>query len=921
MKIQISLLLVLSFFAANAQKIKLSENWFIKNSLEVKLADEVVSSMQYNPEGWYQTSVPATVLSVFVKNGTYPDPHYAMNNFMIPDVSDKFNAKHDLAKYSYLKGKENPWKDPYWYRTEVVAPKDYKGKQIWLTFNGLNYRADVWVNGHLVADSKETVGMFRRFKFNITSYAKAGVKNCIAVKIYQVDHPGDPDPGTQFVVFGNTRGITPEIFKDETLKMSGGWDCVPVVRDRNMGIYQDVFLEATESVSIEDPYVTTTLPLPDTTRADIRLQTELKNNSDKVVKGVLTATIELISDLEFPSYTKHLGGSMPAITVKKEISINPNDIQTVVLDSKAFPALSVKNPYLWWPNGYGKQYLHRMKFSFEENKVVSDKKEITFGIRQVTTELKQIGDDFGRVFRVNGQRIFCKGGWLQPDMMLDRNRKRVFDEARLIAESNANIVGNEDDPAPTDDVIESFDKYGLMYWQIFFQCYRMYPGTETEHYPLDHNLAKAEVIDMVKRYRNSPGIVAWFLANEVIVDDDLYTSSKKTINTMDPSRPFIPTTSIAWDVDKLSPYLKADMPTGTTDDGSPDYNWNPEHYYFDKIEEVHLQMFRNEMGIPAMPVYSSLCKFIPSVNSDQPQNLRNPIYPLDSVWAEHGAWDGPNYCYRAYDNAIRTRFGHPTTAKQYVDNAQYVNADSYRAMFEAANHRMWDITSGVMLWKFNSCWPDVGWQIYDWFLNPNAAYFFSKKAMEPGHIQMNANSRKLSVINATHQAQNDLILEAKVIDFNMKELWSYTGTISVKADSYQEGEYIPKPMTDSPVYFMKLTLKNKNGGLISDNLYWYCPNHEEFSALTNLPKELKKAVTIEDQGKELKITVKLKNESESLSFFNRLKVCKDNTNEEVLPTFWSDNYITLFPGEEKTITAFVAKSDLAGANPNVQIEK
>jgi hypothetical protein len=921
MKTYISLLLLFSVYIANAQKIKLSENWFIKSSLEVKSADDVVSTTQCKTDGWYQTTVPSTVLSVFVKNGTYPDPHFAMNNFLIPDVSDVFNSKHNLAKYSYLKGRENPWKDPYWYRTEVVVPVNYKNKQIWLTFNGINYRADIWVNGHLVADSKQTVGMFRRFKMNITAYAKVGVKNCIAVKIYQVDHPGDPDPGTQFVVFGNTRGITPEIFKDETLKMSGGWDCVPVVRDRNMGIYQDVFLEATGSVSIEDPYVTTTLSLPDTTQANIRLQTELKNNSDKTVKGVLTATIELICDLEFPSYTKHLGGSMPAITVKKRIAINPNNILTVVLDSKQFSVLSVKNPFLWWPNGYGKQYLHKVKFSFEADNKVSDSKEVIFGIRQVTTELKQIGDDYGRVFRVNGQRIFCKGGWLQPDMMLDRNRKRVFDEARLLAEANANILGNEDDPSPTDDVIESFDKYGLMYWEVFFQCYRMYPGTETEHYPLDHSIAKAEVIDIIKRYRNNPSIIAWFTANEVIVDEDLYTSTKKAIQDLDPTRPFIPTTSIAWDVDKLSPYLKADMPTGTTDDGAPDYNWNPSHFYFDKVEEVHLQMFRNELGVPAIPVFSSLVKFIPSANPNHSQNLKNPIFPLDSVWAEHGAWDGPNYCFRAYDNAIRTLYGNPTSVKQYADNAQYVNADSYRAMFEGANHRMWDITSGVMLWKFNSCWPDVGWQIYDWFLNPNAAYFFTKKSIEPIHIQMNANSRKLSVINASNQKLNNLRVEAKIIDYSMNEIWNYSDTVSLMADTYKELISVPKPMNDTPIYFLKLSLKNTNGQLVSDNLYWYTTQHEELSGLAASPKvDLKKAVTIEDQGKELKIIVKLKNESSSLSFFNRLKLCTDKSNEEVLPTFWDDNYVSLFPGEEKTIIAIVAKSDLTGANPIIEIE-
>ena len=844
-----------------------------------------------------------------------------MNNFQIPDVSDLFNAKYDLAKYSFLKGKENPWKDPWWFRTEVLVPKEYKNRQIWLNFLGINYRADVWVNGHLVADSKQTVGMFRRFKFNITEYAHPGEKNCIAVKIHQVDHPGVPDPGTQFEVFGATRGHALDIFKDETLKMSGGWDCAPVIRDRNMGIYQDVFLEATGSVSIEDPYVTTTLPLPDTTRADISIQAGIANNSGKIVRGVLVATIDLISDLEFPTYTKHLGGSMPTITVKKELSINPKDIQTVVLESKEFTALTVKNPRLWYPNGYGKQYLHKLKLSFEVDQGVSDKQEVTFGIRQVTTSLKQIGNDYGRIFYINGQRIFCKGGWLQPDMMLDMNRKRVFDEARLLAEANVNIVGNEDAPAPTDDVIESYDKYGLMYWEVFFQCWRMYPGSESAHNPIDHQLAVSEVNDMVKRYRNSPAVVAWFTANEVMVDEDLYLAARKAVKTLDPTRPFIPTTSVDWDVDKLTPYIKDDLPTGTTDDGAPDYNWNPQGYYFDKVEEVHLQMFRNEMGVPGIPVYSSLQKFIPSANSDHRGNHLNSIFPLDSVWAEHGAWDGMNYCFRGYDNAIRTLYGNPSSVKQYTDNAQYVNADSYRAMFEAANHRMWDITSGVMIWKLNSCWPDVGWQIYDWFLNPGAAYYFSKKAMEPLHIQMNANNRQLSVINATHQSKYHLSVEAQIIDFNLKVLWSYTDIVSVKADSYLECITIPKPMESTPIYFVKLLLRDDQGELISDNLYWQCAQHEDFSPLAALPKgKLKKTVTITETGKELRILVNLKNETRSLSFFNRFTLHTDKSEAEVLPVFWSDNYVTLFPGEEKTLVATVAKSDLAGANPEIEIE-
>ena len=921
MRSTLFLFLLLAFIRVDAQKIKLSESWMIQNSIEVKSVDEIVSTVQYNPQNWYKASVPTTVLSVFVKNGTYPDPHFAMNNFRIPDVSDAFNAKHDLAQYSYRKGKENPWKDPYWFRTVVVLPEQFRNKVIWLNFQGINYRADVWVNGHLVADSKNTVGMFRRFRFNITKYSLAGAKNCIAVKIYQVDHPGEPDPGTQFEVFGTTRGHALDIFKDETLKMSGGWDCAPVIRDRNMGIYQDVFLEATGLVSLENPFVTTTLPLPDTTRAAVGLQTEIRNNSDQKVRGVLVANIDLISDLEFPTYTRHLGGSMPTIIIRKEITIAPNEVKTVSLNSKEFSALLIRNPYLWYPNGYGKQYLHKLKLTFKIDGKISDKQEVTFGIRQVTTKLKRIGNDYGRIFFVNGQRIFCKGGWLQPDMMLDMNRNRVFNEARLLAEANVNLVGSEDSPAPTDDVIESYDKYGLMYWEIFFQCWRMYPGSETAHYPLDHNLAISEVNDILKRYRNSPAIVAWFTANEVMVDEDLYMASKKAVKTLDPSRPFIPTTSIDWDAEKLTPYIREDLPTGTTDDGAPDYNWNPSAYFFDKVEEVHLQMFRNELGVPAIPAYNSLLKFIPSANPEYPQNRKNPIFPLDSIWAEHGAWDGLNYCFRGYDNAIRTLYGNPTSVKQYADNAQLVNADSYRAMFEAANHRMWDITSGVMIWKLNSCWPDVGWQVYDWFLNPGAAYFYAKKAMEPLHIQMNGNNRFLSVINATHQCRQGLSVEAQLIDFNMKVLWSYKDTVSIYADTYRECLKIPKPMECTPVYFVKLSLRGEGGQLISDNLYWQCSQHEDFSTLAGLPKiKLKKTVTIADLGKELKIEVRLQNETNSLSFFNRLKLCSDKTGEELLPTFWSDNYFTLFPGEEKTIIAIVAKSELAGRQPFIHIE-
>jgi len=447
----------------------------------------------------------------------------------------------------------------------------------------------------------------------------------------------------------------------------------------------------------------------------------------------------------------------------------------------------------------------------------------------------------------------------------------------------------------------------------------MFPGRDNQHNPLNNDLAIACVKDMVKRYRNHPCIIAWFGVNEVLVDEELYHPTKEAVLSLDTTRPYIPTTSISWDVDKLTPYLKPDLPTGTTDDGAPDYNWAPSDYYFDKVEEVYLQMFRNELGMPSVPVYESLKKFIPTI--DKPLDRRNPIYPLDSIWAEHGAWDTNNFCYRAYDNAIRTFYSDPVSSEDYAYKGQLVSSEGYRAMFEAANHRMWDITTGIMIWKLNSCWPDVCWQIYDWYLSPNASYYFSKKAMEPIHIQMNANTNRISVINATHQEFKSVIAKARIIDYSMKECWAYTDTISVGADQYKELETVPQRGDLSAIYYIKLELEDLNRNLISENLYWRYSQHQNFYWLVNMPKvTLKQDLKLQKQEKEYQITLTLTNDSDKLSFFNHLMIQREKTKEVVNPVFWSDNFISLFPNETRTITATVSIEDLHGENPIIIIK-
>jgi len=881
-------------------KLFLREKWVIKSSTQVKEEGEIISTDKFSPDNWYPTSIPSTVLNALVKNGVYPDPRVGMNNFLIPDASDDFNARYDLSKYSYLPDKRNPWKDPYWYRTEFKLPDTYRGKAVWLIFKGINYRADVWLNGNKIADSKNMVGMFRRFKFNVTDYAKPGENNYLAVKIYNVDHIGDP--GTpQTKIFGPPRGKDREIHKDVTLKISGGWDCAPVVRDRNMGIWQDVYIEATGPIDIRDPYVVTKLPLPDTSSARLTISVELANVTKFPQKGILRGKI-IEDNIEF----------------EKRVNIPPGETKKIVFSPDNYPQLIIDNPRLWWPNGYGKQDLYHLSLSFETEGGISDMEDVTFGIREVTNKMHELWGWQGRVFYINGKRVFCKGGWLQPEIMLNNDKKRCYDEARLIAKANLNMVASEDWPTPPDEFLDACDKYGLMCWETFYQCHCQYPGTPTENYPLDHDLCKKCVADIIKRYRNHPSLVLWCAANETTVCKELYENLRENIIKLDGTRPFISSSNISWDVDKLTPWIKKDGPVGVYDNGTT-YCWKEPSYYYGKVAEGKESMFMDEIGSPSVPSISSLRKFIPNLG----ETSEGAPYPLNDVWAHHGAVM-KGYFYLGYDKAIRDRYGSPNSVEDYVSKAQLVNANSYRAMFEAANHRMWDITSGILLWKLNSCWPTVIWQIYDWYLRCNASYYYTKKACEPLHVQLNLLDSSVSVINTHHSPKNNLKVTAKIYDFNMNLRWENSKKVSIEADQYKEIFTIPSSFFFelTPVYFVKLELRDDADNLLSDNFYWLSSKSPaDFTKLGELSSvKLNVSYQIEKKGGEYIAYVITENPTKNLAFFIHLMITKGLRGEEVLPSFWEDNYFSLLPGEERKVKVVFSGEDLGKTIPALEIE-
>ena len=865
--------------AMSPAPIQLRNDWLMRSSYGLKVGGEVLSTSDFSPQDWHATQVPSTVLNVLTRNGVYPDMRLGLNVFRIPDASDEFNQEHDLAKYSHLPDGRNPWKDPYWYRTEFELPS-LKGKHVWLVFEGINYRADVWLNGHRVADREHAVGASSRHRLDITGSARTG-KNCLAVKIHPVDHPAVPD--AQLDIFGRVRRYRKEIMKDVTLIFSIGYDCMPHVPDRTIGIWQDVGIEITGPVDIRDPFVVTDLPLPKTDRADLTVSAELVNTSQSTQKGILEGTIAGTS-----------------VTFQREVELAPGETRRVVFSEQQAPQPVLDNPRLWWPNNYGPQNLYRLGLKFRIGNDVSDHAETTFGVREITKELYRLDDAHGLQLHVNGQRILCRGGYIQPEVMYGWDSQRMETEIRYLTEANLNLVYFEDISNPPDEFLDLCDRYGLMFGNCFYGCYWMTPGSG---YPTDLDLLASSTTDVIKRYRNHPSLVLYMAMNEGDTREDVYEMWREKVLDLDGTRLHIPSGSFPDYRENPPEWIKKDMPVGMNDwRRGKSYGWQEPAQYYRWVRDERGWMFQMECGSASLPPVDSLRRFLPDLWDATP----GPHFPLTKTWAHHGA----NKYYEPYDAALRRLHGEPVSVEDYCLKGHLVTADQHRAMFEAVNHRMWDMTSGLTQWKSNACWPSIQWQLYDWFLKPMVSHYFIKRACEPLHVQLCPLDNTVAVINHHLQPQSDLEVRARVYDMAMKLRWEKTAKVSLAANRCQDVLTIPAIADLTPVYFVKLELKRPGGELASDNFYWLPLDGGDLTPLAELPPV--KLVTfheVADEGPEKVVRVRVTNPTDRLAFFTHVALTKGVYGEEILPVFWDDNYFSLLPGESKVVRArLVAKN-------------
>jgi hypothetical protein len=522
--------------AGSVKQVKLSR-FELQSSVLISSTGSEISAVGYKSKVyWFPVTVPSTVLTGLVKNGIYPDPYQGMNNMLIPDASDEFNKKYNLEQYSHLPNNPNPWNKPYWYRTVFKVPAADNGRHFQLIFKGINYRAAVWVNGQQITDSTRMAGMFAQYSLDVSKQIKAGQDNVLAVKIYPLDYPGLPST-EQLKALGDfypNGGPTGDIGKNVTMLCSVGWDWIPPVRDRNMGIWLPVYLRTSGGITIADPKLVTALPkLPDTTSAKISLNLKLQNHSQSDENGKLSVTI-----------TPETFKGKP-LQFSKSITVPKNSSADVDLNGDNTKELNIVNPVLWWPNGYGKPNLYRIRLQYSNNSGVSDDTSFVFGIRTVSTKAVDVNGSWRRDFYVNDRRIQLVGGAWVPDMMLNRDSLRYDYEMHLCRNANVNLVriwgGGV---TPCDEFWEATDRYGMLVWSDFWitgDTQGEFKGSPD--WPLEGEVFKKNVISTILRIRNHPSLLVWTGGNEGHARKELYDFMRNSIISFDGTRPFIPSSS------------------------------------------------------------------------------------------------------------------------------------------------------------------------------------------------------------------------------------------------------------------------------------------------------------------------------------------------------------------------------------------
>ncbi len=824
--------------------LPLREGWSLQSGCKTPAQGEAISSSSFDTHSWYAIRVPSTVLAAQVAAGEIKNPYYSDNLRKIP------GAEYPVGEnFSNLPmPQDSPYRCSWWYRKQFIIPASDKGRTLWLRFGGINYRANIWVNGKRVADSTAVAGAYRTYEFDITAFALPGKSNVVAVETFA---PTETDLGINWV------------------------DWNPCPPDKDMGLWGDVDLATSGPVSVRSPLVVTHLPDASGGIAELTAYAELHNASARSIQGNVNATVA-------------------GVALKQAIELQPGEDKTVIFDPQQYPGLRMKKPALWWPAQMGTPHLETATVSFNEGGAVSDEQSIRFGIREITSELTDQGS---RLFKVNGKPILIRGaGWSQ-DMLLRQNPEYLEQEFKLVEDMHLNTIRLEG-KMETEHFFRLADEQGILVMLGWCCC------DQWEHWakwtPENHAVAGASLHAQMLRLRHHASLLVWLNGSDNPPPADVEK------NYLDIEA------DTHWPNPTLSSATQAPTTvtgkSGVKMYGPYDYV-APSYWLADTGRYGGAYGFNTETSPgPAIPTLSSLKKFIPPGNMWPPDSIWSLHYGGEGFKELTVYNEAMVASYGQAKNLAEYLLVSQTMA--YTGERAMFEAYG-RNKYTATGVIQWMLNNAwpSMIWHLYDYYLDTGGGYYgtkkaceplhvQYSYDDHSIYVINSEYREAGPLEVSVKLYDLQMKELfSQQTSVTPGADSAVKVLNIPDdRFSSDASLHFVALSARnaKGEVVSRNFYWVPA---KLTTFDWPK---TDYTHTPAITHEDLTALRQLPEaKVDAALHVESDGTWV---VRLHNPSAALAFQVAVSGI-DKAGQDLTPMPWSDNYIELLPGETRDVSA------------------
>lgn len=857
--------------------VTLRQNWFIASSADVRDGGAAISLPGYTTRDWYPATVPTTVLSALVNDQVYPDPYTGMNLRSIPGTT--YPLFEDFSNLMMPPG--SPFRHAWWYRTEFTLPAEFSGKTLWLAFDGINYRANVWLNGVRVASSDRLAGMWRLFEFNVTAAARPGQANSLAVEVFP------PQP------------------RDLAITLV---DWAPMPPDKEMGIWRDVHIIATGPLRLRYPAVISKLNSPANDQASLTVRAELTNAADHPIAGVLKGTIE---NIQF----------------EQPVRLAAKETQVVHFTPQAFAQLNLSHPRLWWPAPVGPQNLYALNLQAEVDGQVSDSSHTRFGIREVRSKIDQQGH---RLFQINGKNILIRGAGYSFDLLLRSTPEKQREQLEYVRDLHLNAVRMEG-KLEDEHFFDLADEMGILMMPGWCCCdqWENWPKWDTE----DEHIAAESLRDQVRRLERHPSVFVWLYGSDFAPPPKVEKMYLQILEESDWPNPAIAS---------ASGRTTTVGPTGVKMTGPYEYV-APSFWYVDHRHGGAFGFNTETSPGPAIPPIESLRRMLPAehlwpIDSVWEYHAGGMSRTLNVFTEALNHRYGPSHSAEEYARKAQMQAyeAHRAMMEAYGRN-KYTSTGIIQWMLNNAWPSMiwhmydWYLRPGGSYFGVKeACEPlHVQYSYDDRSIVVVNSYYQSFP-----RLRVTAKVYNLDMTEKfSRQADLDVAPDSSTRVLTLPEISGLTTTYFVSLTLESAGEVKSRNfywLSTKPETIDWGREQEDTTGQYDISTWAPTKTFADYTGLDRLPQvHLQINARTLVQAAESSTTVTLHNAQRSLAFSIRLKVnrtvsqrvsAEAPSDTEILPVLWQDNYFELLPGETRQITATYRTSDAGESAPTVEVE-